>query len=253
VDSFLRSIEESPISVVQNGGVNLITAFFVREMIRTALYNPIRVYETLAGTLAGVLAGNYTGLFSPNTQEALCQQVPETSPPQTYTWAREATSGVICGDSYALAGDRNVSWARSLASRIIAQSPTTSDGWLRVALACAGWDISPDYVFHGPFGSPAPGNNSAPAAPLLILSTEVDHATPLENAFTLSRLHKGSSVVVQEGIGHCALLSSTSNCTSGIVREYFRTGTVPANGTFCASDCRPEIPFKGCPGLPGAA
>jgi len=84
---------------------------------------------------------------------------------------------------------------------------------------------------------------------MLILSARYDHATPLENAFALSRMHEGSAVVVQESVGHVALSVSTSECTAKIVREYFDTGRLPVNGTSCAADCEAGIPFKACPGV----
>ncbi|GAB1315452.1 hypothetical protein MFIFM68171_05662 [Madurella fahalii] len=252
VDALIQSLDEAPISVPRNGRVNVLTSFIVREFIRVNLYDPITTYEQLARVLANLLAENYEDFFGGNSQSSLCAEVDETSPPQRYTWGNEATPGVLCGDSYAAAGQRNLSWARDLSSRLVQQSPTAGAPWARIPMSCANWEFAPPYAFHGPWGSPAPdprASNSTPAAPLLILSTRVDNATPLANAWALSQVHKGSSVVVQEGYGHCALLASESECTIGIVREYFNTGRVPNNGTVCETDCKPQIPHNECRSL----
>ena len=174
----------------------------------------------------------------------MCVEPPASSPLRAYNFADEATTGIICSDSQASAGDhRNLTWAASTVARIVNQSPTIGEAWSKVLLACTGWLVAPPYAFSGPFGGPAP---------LLILSTRTDHATPLANPFALSRLHRGSAVVVQESVGYCALLSSVSQCTYGIVREYFHTGALPANGTVCEAECAPGIPYKACPGLLGS-
>lgn len=261
VTALLRSLKDQPISAVYAGRIYLVTSLLVSETLRTSLYDPIGSYESLAYKLADALAGNYTRILSsslamPVEQSSLCDAIPSTSS-AAYTWADEAAAGVICGDSFATAGDRStLSWARDVVSEITTQSPTIGEPWTRLPLACAGWKFNPPYAFKGPFGSPAPdasgANSSVPLAPLLILSTKTDHATPLRNAYTLQGLHKGSAVVMQDSVGHCALLSSVSVCTYGIVRNYLLTGKVPANGTVCKADCVPGIPYKECPGLPAA-
>jgi len=250
VDRLIRALETSPVAVVQDGRVHLVTSRLIRETIRQTLYHPICSYEALSEVLSQSLRDNHTALVSrgPN----LC-----TRPARTYAlpecpWCDEAAMGVLCGDSAAAASDRprSVAWARDLVHFFQKQSPTAGEPWSHNVLACAGWQFRPKFAFGGPFGTPAPGTTAnAPAAPLLILANRFDHATPLANAFALSKAHGGSVVVVQESVGHVALLTSTSRCTADIVREYFETGKVPATGTQCPEDCKAGIPFKPFPGL----
>ncbi|KAK4149490.1 TAP-like protein-domain-containing protein [Chaetomidium leptoderma] len=260
VHALLLTLQQSPVSAIYNNRVYLVTSFLVSESIRTSLYAPIAKYEGLAHTLAEALTGNFTRILSDptvmaiDTRDATCTEPAAADPPQDYNFANEASINVICGDSQASAGTRDLAWAETTVARITNQSASIGEGWTKLPLSCSNWAFSPPYAFSGPFGSPAPNRNNSsntPSAPLLILSTRIDHATPLANAYALSRLHGGSAVVVQESVGHCALLSSTSQCVYGIVREYFHSGTVPANGTVCAADCVPGIPFKACPGLTG--
>jgi autophagy-related protein 17 len=264
VTALIQSLVSTPVAAVHNGRVYLVSSFVVSETIRQSMYTPITGFAPLAQTLADTLAGNYTrilsnpGVLPSDTRPQVCtEQTPATSPPQQYTFSTEVLWGVVCGDSQASAGTRDFAWAASAMPPLLNQSVTVGEGWARFPLGCADWPFSPAYAFRGPFGSPAPPPNTnttttggSGRAPLLILSTRTDPATPLVNAFALSRRHGGSAVVVQESAGHTALLSSVSACTYGIVREYFASGTLPANGTVCEEDCAPAIPYKECPGLP---
>ncbi|KAL2256293.1 hypothetical protein VTK26DRAFT_1887 [Humicola hyalothermophila] len=264
VDHLIKTLQHTPASTVHNGRVTLISSLVISEAIRASLYDPINKYHALAQQLADAVDGNFnTFLSSPNLtlpglpnvqQPELCTAIPPSSP-AAYTWPEEAVAGILCGDSQGSPFARydRMSWARSIVSRMTSQSPTVGEAWARVSLSCIRWPFTPRYTFKGPWGSPAPDPKraeSTPASPLLVLSTRIDHATPLRNAVHLTHLHKGSSLVIQEGVGHCALLASVSQCTYGVVRDYFATGKVPPNGTVCEPEpeCVPSIPWRECPG-----
>ncbi|QKX60783.1 uncharacterized protein TRUGW13939_07929 [Talaromyces rugulosus] len=253
IDSFLSSLENSPVPTVYEGRTRLVTSLLVRTMIHDSLYDPINRYDPLSALLASSLTGDHTLLLQNSTVEleSACQIKNETYP-ANYTWANDAGSSILCGDSAFDAGDRNITWARDLVDFLYEQSPTAGEDWTKLPLCCIGWKYKPNFVFRGPFGS-SMGKNNTSNAPLLVLSTRYDHATPLANAFAVSKSHAGSTVVVQESWGHTALLTSRSNCTAGIVKEYFATGKLPQEGTVCEQDCVPSIPLKPCPGLPGYA
>jgi hypothetical protein len=240
---------------VHNKRYHLITSFQIRDTIRLCLYDPLGQYEYLAATLAGSLAGNFSLLLqgptvNPFLQNEACQTPDSANPPASYTWAYEAAVGVFCGDTFASAGNRNLSWAREAVRMQAQRSFTTGEVWSRLLLSCAGWAFNPEYAFHGPFGSPAPGvgphDDRTPAAPLLILSNRYDHATPLNSAYAVSGKHRGSAVIVQEATGHTTLLASQSECLARHIRAYFAFGKVPANGTSCKADCVPQIPYHSC-------
>ncbi|KAK4118814.1 hypothetical protein N657DRAFT_650901 [Parathielavia appendiculata] len=258
ISTLLAFLQQSPVSAIHNGRLYAVTSFLISEAIRVSLYSPIATYEPLSLALADALSGNFSRILSnPNvmlrdTRLDVCVEQTPSTPPQTYIHSEEVALGIICGDSYSSSTTHDFPSATSLVSRILNQSATVGEAWTKIPLSCTNWPFRPTYSFTGPFGSPAPDNssgNTTSATPLLILSTRTDHATPLANAYALSALHDGSAVVVQESVGHCALLSSVSQCTYGIVREYFRSGTVPANGTVCEAECEPAIPFRACPGL----
>ncbi|EAQ90167.1 hypothetical protein CHGG_06786 [Chaetomium globosum CBS 148.51] len=259
VSALQTSLQEASVATVYNNRVYTMTSYLLSEKIRTSLYEPIPKYEPLAIALAEALAGNFSSILADETvmgidlRSNVCTEPPASDPPQEYNFPYEAARGIICGDSQASAGKRDLAWAADIVARTVNQSSSIGEAWSNIGLACADWSIAPAYAFAGPFGSRAPDNSSnTPAAPLLIMSTKTDHATPLANAYALSRMHGGSAVAVVDAVGHCGLLATKSTCMYGIAQEYFHTGKLPVNGTVCEPDCVPQIPFKACPGLPGA-
>lgn len=261
VDSLMRSLETSPVPTVYNGRVALVTSELVSQAIRADLYLPLGRFEQLAALLAATVAGNYSAILSipqalPFQSSDVCQAGEEGGAAllPAYTWAGDASAGVVCGDSAAVAGARNLSWARGVLESFRQASPTLVESWTQLWLSCTGWPFEARYAFHGPFGSPAPDPaarpDSTPEAPMLILSTRLDHVTPLESAYALSRLHAGSAVVVQDGPGHGVLLASRSDCTLAVIRDYLDSGLLPENNTVCtpSPECLPSIPKRECPG-----
>ena len=237
----------------------MMTSLLIRDTIRRTLYSPIVLFEPMAIALAESMAGNHSLLLENSKAAAVpefaesCVETESGAPPPPHPWTNDGGMGVLCGDSNDNSGVRDAAWAWNLTRVLHQQSPTFGEAWSRIPLSCSGWTVSPKYSFTGPFGSPAPLETGptaeTPSAPMLILSTHLDHATPLENAYALSERHGGSAVVIQESIGHCALLSSKSECTARLLREYFDTGKVPKSGTVCKEDCSASIPFKACPGF----
>lgn len=252
IDSFLGDLEASPIPALYEGRTHLVTSLLVRTIIHDSLYDPINKYEDLSILLASSLAGNHTLLLENSVTEL--ETDCEASDEDNYSWSDNAGAGVLCGDSALDADERNITWAKDIVDTFNRQSPTAGEVWTKIPFSCIGWKFTPEFLFRGPFGRSAPksrGGNHNSSAPLLILSTRYDHATPLANAYKAAKSHEGSTVVVQESFGHTALLTSRSNCTANIVREYFDTGRIPEDGTVCEEDCVPSIPYKECSGLPG--
>ncbi|MCX4983304.1 alpha/beta hydrolase [Streptomyces sp. NBC_00572] len=90
---------------------------------------------------------------------------------------------------------------------------------------CAGWPVK---------GERATPEASAPgAAPVLVVGTTGDPATPYEGAEKMAReLGDGVGVLVtNKGEGHGAY--GTSRCVTDVVDGYFLKGTVPKYGTTC--------------------
>ncbi|KAL0935523.1 uncharacterized protein CTRU02_210114 [Colletotrichum truncatum] len=239
--AFLEELDDFPVSFAYGNRTVLIGSPTVRQVIFTNLYRPLQQFELLASGLHALMSGNYSALIDllyPGPDEPVSDDVP------AYTWENEVLGGVLCTDSIDDALDRNKSYYQDAVAFFKKQSPTVGASvTAAIPFQCVGRKIRSPYAFTGPFKSPAVNSNDpkAPAAPLLITTTQLDPITPYANAFTVQKAHPGSAVVVQEGVGH-GFTANPSKCILDIIREYFHTGKVPENGTVCEAECFATIP-----------
>ena len=88
----------------------------------------------------------------------------------------------------------------------------------------------------GSSSSPAEASIAVPArgaAPIVVLGTTGDPATPYENAEGMARQLESGVLVTLEGEGHTAY--GQSACIRSSVNAYLVEGRVPADGTRCTS------------------
>src|SRR6185312_15969392 len=97
------------------------------------------------------------------------------------------------------------------------------------------------YLAYGPVGCqdwkyPAtgkPGELTAKgAAPIVVIGTTGDPATPYAWSQSLAEQLESASLVTFEGHGHTAY-GRSNGCISNAVESYFLDGTVPADGLRC--------------------
>lgn len=261
VNEFLQSLESDPVITTDSKRrAQFVTSSVVRRAMFRVFYDPVCRYEGLATILAdSMLNGNHTTLIESDKEYPGCPEAAKIYAPIGKT-DDSAHFAILCGDSAAV--KRNKTRLKEDVDLLQAQSPTFGAGLAEIGFSCINWGFRAKYALNGPFASPAslrdPGEsqggtskesrrsnlqepNTGPAAPLLILSSRIDHVTSLANACALSHNHIGSSVVIQESVEHCAL-GARSKCTRDIVQEYFNTGRVPANGTTCIAEIKPAIP-----------
>lgn len=74
---------------------------------------------------------------------------------------------------------------------------------------------------------------AAGAAPILVIGTTGDPATPHRWAESLAGQLESGVLLTYEGEGHTAY--GESACVNGIVEQYFLTGAVPSDGTTCTA------------------
>lgn len=242
----IKQTGRTPISFVHGDTVLLITAFDIQNAFQIPFYSPAALFEDLASGLADLIEGNYSGfvhhLIMPRPSE-LCSLDADSNgkeAQQAYTWEWDATLSVLCGDAEPIIFDAT-SFEYYIAE-LRNQSSLLGGMWAGIRLQCSGWQIRPKYRFTGPFQSSLSGEDRDDAgleAPLLFLSSRFDPATPLANAYSMSALHPGSAVLVQDSVGHSALGSAPSECTWEVVRDYLETGKLPNSGTICHADEKP--------------
>jgi len=93
------------------------------------------------------------------------------------------------------------------------------------AFDCDAWPIEPSVTF--------PDYAAAGAAPILVVGTTGDPATPIENAYALADELDSGVLLVREGEGHTAYFAFNP-CINEIVDAYLVDGTVPDEETTCS-------------------
>lgn len=99
--------------------------------------------------------------------------------------------------------------------------------YAHAAGVCSGWPIEPTVT--------APDYTAAGAAPILVVGTTGDPATPFESAQKLVEVLESGVLLIRDGDGHTAYFSG-NNCISNAIDRFLVDGTVPAAGTECADE-----------------
>lgn len=102
------------------------------------------------------------------------------------------------------------------------------------SITCAFWQGHDADRYTGPW-------NRRTAAPILVLNSTFDPATPLPGAEAGAAQLADARVVVTEGIGHSSMYVP-STCTERVKREYLFTGLLPPEDARCARDGSPFDP-----------
>ncbi|MFE3444532.1 alpha/beta hydrolase [Nocardia sp. NPDC059180] len=96
---------------------------------------------------------------------------------------------------------------------------------------CAFWQGHDADRYTGPW-------NRRTAAPILVLNTRFDPATPMAGAYAGAAQLADAQVVVIEGAGHSSMYVPSS-CAERVKRDYLFTGQLPPKNTGCGIDKSP--------------
>ncbi|WP_280233291.1 alpha/beta hydrolase [Nocardia cyriacigeorgica] len=99
------------------------------------------------------------------------------------------------------------------------------------SMTCAFWPNHDVDRYTGPW-------NRRTAAPILVLNTRFDPATPMAGAYAGAAQLADAQVVVIEGAGHSSMYVPSS-CAEQVKRDYLFTGQLPPKNTGCAIDRSP--------------
>jgi len=108
--------------------------------------------------------------------------------------------------------------------RFIRASPVFGRALAWGSLGCSDWPIESTH--------PQIDIDAKTSAPILIVATTGDPATPYESAKALARQLPSSVLLTRVGDGHTAYASG-DNCIDDHVDDYLVNGKVPAKGTIC--------------------
>ena len=132
-----------------------------------------------------------------------------------------AFRAVGCADSR---GSTDLATMEAERLKILEVAPTLGESFAFGGLVCADW---PTPVVEIDYDISAKG-----AAPIVVIGTTGDPATPYESAEALAGTLESATLLTWEGEGHTAYGRSNS-CIKEAVDAYFLEGTVPAEGLVC--------------------
>lgn len=205
LDGFLRGLDDKPLktrsaeALVQSQALNAVFA---------SMYTP-QSWGSLRRGLSTAVRGDGTAL------QTIANQAADRVGPASYsTNMQEAFLGIACWDAPPTPGQATMArlatqWARD------AQVP-------EIARAMA-WGMAPctKWYGHQPW-APAPAPTTT-TAPILILGTRYDPATPYSWAVSLHGQLPTSRLITWEGDGHTAY-GNGSTCVDSMVRDFLLTG-----------------------------
>jgi len=94
------------------------------------------------------------------------------------------------------------------------------------------WSLTGCSGFKERVSEPAPPVGAPGAAPIVVIGTTRDPATPLQWAQHLARLLKSGVLVTRDGDGHTGY-NAGNTCVNDAVENYLVEGVVPKNGLSC--------------------
>ncbi|KQY23604.1 transporter [Cellulomonas sp. Root485] len=152
----------------------------------------------------------------------LADQYYDRQPDGTFsTNSTVAFNAINCLDN---PGSADFATMRAEAAQIEEAAPTVGYFFGFGGTVCAQWPV------------PAVGTldsyTAEGAAPILVVGTTGDPATPYEWAVKLADLLSSATLLTYEGEGHTAY-GSSNDCIADTVDAYLLTGAVPADGTRC--------------------
>jgi pimeloyl-ACP methyl ester carboxylesterase len=209
LDRWLAVVKATPIRA-SNGRV--LTQALAIGGIAAALYAP-----TSWGNLTAALVSAFKG--DPSRLLELSDQIDGRQSNGTYDNLVESNTAINCVDRPGL-GPTIADYAREAIAGA-KDGPTFGEfiGWGNVA--CAEWPVAPEL---------APGPVSSVSAPILVIGTLRDPATPYVGAQALAQQLDGS-LLTFDGDGHTAFLRST--CVDNVVKSYVVSLQTPPFRTIC--------------------
>ena len=212
IQDLFRSVEESPMTA-SDGRLVTISTFFSGFIL--PLYDNNN-WSLLTGAIDQALQGD------PSAMLQLADLAAEREPNGSYaTNSTAAFTAINCLD-YPMASDPTELEAD--AADLLEASPTFGPYLAYGGVTCDAWAFDPVL-------EPAPA--SAPdAAPLLVIGTTGDPATPYDWSLALADQLTTSVHVTWDGEGHTAY-GRAGDCIGDLVDAYFVDGTVPEDGVRC--------------------
>ncbi|HTY71346.1 MAG TPA: alpha/beta hydrolase [Actinomycetes bacterium] len=212
ITQLLSSLDAKPIPSGQAG--RPLTEGLAVLGISEALYAPEYLDPLLRAGLQEAFAGNGSTLLR------LADFYTERRADGSYPNLIEANVAINCADK---GSDSSISDVQRVLPQFTQASPVFGPALAWADIACAGWPVphQPIKAIH------APG-----AAPILVIGTTRDPATPYAWAQGLASQLDSGHLLTYDGDGHTAY-NRGSSCINRAVEDYLVSGTLPAKGLVC--------------------
>jgi len=256
-DSLLKRLRKQPLgymiaspsnSTISSGQPGVLNHLMLTRLIFDYSYDPLNAFPILDKTLLlleTTLKSGESIVNAPGAYETplKCNKT-EDAITNEGVLVGEAYIGIYCGDAIPRL-NYTVSDHLEKIQMLEKQTPTFGETMGNSGLPCTGWKAQAKWKANFPKEDRSThGNGPEGAAPIFLIGTTGDPATPLENAYAMTKLFPkhGAFVGVQEGEGHCTI-ASPSDCMARQIGSYFAEGKVAEteSARFCAREIAPFL------------
>lgn len=146
IEALVANIKEDPIPVPGNStrGPEIITYSDMMQMIRMALYKPLKAFPQMADLLADLAYGNGTA-FAAFKQDAhkpscplQCKNPSSDTEPCLPPTSWETTSGIMCSDGIDVSNSTKDDF-RGVLAELYGQSKWMGEVWSTIVVPCFHW------------------------------------------------------------------------------------------------------------------
>ncbi len=218
IQTFIADLDQNPLPGV---GDRMLTQALGTYAILSYLYFPPGDWADLRFGLEIAFEGDGSVLM-----EMMDQRTQRQADGTFVDNGNEAFYAVSCLDRPAVGG---VEHAQELAGEWPAQAPVFGAYMAWGNLPCWQWPMGPGTAQAA--GDP-PVFRAQGSAPILVVSTTYDMATPHEWGVEVAKELDSATLLTYDGDGHTAYTSG-SQCIDEAVDAYLLAGTMPAEGTVC--------------------
>ena len=224
-----ETLRHNPVSVSQHGHATVITPDELTWGFFTTLYQPLRFFDAFARFLndlhnniepAQPFWQHPVPTYDKNMDEVLVHNL----------HSQEVGSAIDCSDGPDLSNS-TLKEVKQYLNNLTTRFPNAGAIQAEYKMSCWTWPsaLRTKWRYSGPFNG---------SLPILFVNNRLDPVTPLKNAVKMSTRFHGSSVLVQNNVGHGALWPA-GKCVWEHVRRYMQDGELPSNGKVCSFPCAP--------------
>lgn len=207
VVALLKATDAKPLQV----GDRTMTQALAATGVIQALYYDDRVFPYLGNALAEARAGRGAMLL------ALADDYNGRDQDGRYGSLLTSYFAISCTEE-----SGTIAAARSRADVAAKDAPVVGP-FFGVDYTCTQWPVAP--------APPLPKLIGKGAAPIVVIGTTNDPATPYEQAIGMAKQLDSGVLVTLKGEGHTAY--GRNSCINQVVQRYLTAGKVPADGTTC--------------------